>query len=384
MQKYQKINIKIKNYFINLFDNQLIKIISILIVMWLVGAIGILVLESKNQPDFSSLKNTLWWTIVTMTTVGYGDMSPQGDYSRLFATFIMLTGIGISGLFTGTISSIFVTKKIREGRGLETIKISYHIIICGYNPNLEMIIDFIIKSSNNQKHSIVLINDLSEDNINSIMSKYSDFDIRFVKGDHSRESILEKANIKNAQSAIVLTDDTDINGDQKTILATLTIKNISKDIRVIAQVSNRENITHLRRANVDEIIINDKFETFMTASHILDPGVPQAIYQLMDSQSLHRFQSKSIPDKYIGQSFEALFNDFRKNNGWICIGLYMEEEKIGISDFLSSDHSSIDAFIERKLKEAGHSLKNESKVAILMNPKPDHSIQKGERAIIIP
>ena len=94
----------LKNQLIRLFDNELIKVISILILMWLVGAIGILILESKNQPDFNSLKNTLWWTIVTMTTVGYGDMSPQGDYSRLFATFIMLTGIGISGLFTASIS----------------------------------------------------------------------------------------------------------------------------------------------------------------------------------------------------------------------------------------------------------------------------------------
>ena len=150
MKKYKKIISTVKNYFINIFDNQLIKIISILIIMWLVGAIGILILESKNQPNFASLKNTLWWTIVTMTTVGYGDMSPRGDYSRLFATFLMLTVIGISGLFNGTIPSIFVTKKIREGRGLETIKISNHIIICGYNPNLEMTIDFIIQSNNNQ------------------------------------------------------------------------------------------------------------------------------------------------------------------------------------------------------------------------------------------
>ena len=71
----------LKNRFIRLFDNELIKVVSILIIMWLVGAIGILILESKNQPDFNSMKNTLWWTIVTMTTVGYGDMSPQGDYS---------------------------------------------------------------------------------------------------------------------------------------------------------------------------------------------------------------------------------------------------------------------------------------------------------------
>ena len=133
--------------------------------------------------------------------------------------------------------------------------------------------------------SVVIINILHEDQVNSILSRYNKMDIKYVKGDHTREVILEKANVKNASSAIVLTDDSK-GEDQKTILCTLTIKNMNPDLRVIAQVSNRENITHLRRANVDEIIINDKFETFMTASHILDPGVPQAIYQLIDSQSM--------------------------------------------------------------------------------------------------
>ena len=366
-----------------IFDNELAKIITILVVMWLFGAIGILVLESKNQPDFNSLKNTLWWTIVTMTTVGYGDMSPQGDYSRLFATFLMLTGIGISGLFTSTMSSIFVTKKIREGRGLETVKTKNHIVICGYNPNLEMILDFIIKSYNNE-FPIVLVNDLSEDKINSILSKYSKIEIKFVKGDHSRENILEKANVLNSKSVMVLTDDADINGDQKTILSTLTLKNINSNLRVIAQVSNRENITHLRRANVDEIIINDKFETFMTASHILDPGVPQALHQLIDENSIHKFQSKSISKDFIGKTFDELSKSLRDQYGCIAIGLFLEEEKMGLSDFLSADTSSLDAFIEKKMKEAGHSFKQESKLSVVMNPKSDYLIKKGERVIIIP
>ena len=300
----------------------------------------------------------------------------------LFAIFIMLTGIGIIALFTGTVSSIFVTKKIREGRGLETVKITNHIIICGYNSNIEMILDFLAKLTDNDL-SVVIINILHEDQVNSILSRYNKIDIKYVKGDHSREGILEKANVKNASSAIVLTDESK-GDDQKTILCTLTIKNMNPDLRVIAQVSNRENITHLRRANVDEIIINDKFETFMTASHILDPGVPQAIYQLIDSQSNHRFQSKSIPSNFIGKSFDDLFSYFRNDNGWICVGIYTEEEKMGISEFLSADTSSLDAFIERKLKEAGHSMKQESKVSVLMNPKSDHIIKKGERAIIIP
>ncbi len=378
-----KIKRRLNTQIMKLYDNPLFRIMLILITVWVIGAVGIMFLEGKYQSDFGNLIDTLWWTIVTMTTVGYGDMSPMGTYSRIFAIFIMLTGIGIIALFTGTISSIYVTRKIREGRGLATIKITDHIIICGYNPNLEMILDFIAKLSDNEL-SVVLINVLHDDEVNSILSRYNKMDIKYVRGDYTQEGILEKANVKNASSAVVLTDQSKGTDDQKTILATLTIKNLNPDLRVIAQVTNRDNITHLRRANVDEIIINDKFETFMTASHILSPGVPQAIYQLIDSQSSHQFQSQAIPVKFIGKSFDELSNRLREDTGCICVGLYTEEEKLGMADFLSADTSSLDAFIERKLKEAGHSMKHENKVSILMNPKSDHIIKKDERVIIIP
>ena len=57
---------------------------------------------------------------------------------------------------------------------------------------------------------------------------------------------------------------------------------------------------------------------------------------------------------------------------------------MGLSDFLSADTSSLDAFIEKKMKEAGHSFKQESKLSVVMNPKSDYLIKKGERVIIIP
>ena len=67
-----------------------------------------------------------------------------------------------------------------------------------------------------------------------------------------------------------------------------------------------------------------------------------------------------------------------------CVGLFDEEDNIGITDFLSADTSNLDSFIERKLKEAGHSLAQESKVSVFLNPDRDHIIKKGEGAIIIP
>ena len=375
---------RLKYRLLLILSNPIIKVLGFLCVVWIIGAVGILYLEADEQTEFSDIKNTLWWTIVTMTTVGYGDMAPTGDYSRILAVFIMLTGISLTALITGTISSIFVTRKIREGRGLETLIIKDHIVICGWNPNIEKLLDSLTTLSDPKDTRIAMVNELSEDQNSGIMAKFSDIKVKYVRGDYSRETILKKANIQNAKAALVISDDSTASEDRKTILSVLTIKNIAPDLKVIAHVTSRENITHLKRAKADEIITSDNFDSFMAATHIVEPGVPQTLNSMINSHSSHRLRSKKIPLQYIGKTFEDLFDYYRDKHNWICVGLFDEEEKIGITDFLSADTSNLDAFIERKLKEAGHSLAQESKVSVFLNPDRDHIIKKGEGAIIIP
>ena len=62
----------------------------------------------------------------------------------------------------------------------------------------------------------------------------------------------------------------------------------------------------------------------------------------------------------------------------------LENENVGFGDFLSSESDALDAFIERKLKEAGHSLSEENKVDVFLNPDNNHIIQRGQGAIVIP
>jgi voltage-gated potassium channel len=368
----------------DIFINPLVRVLGILLVVWFVAGVGILLLEANNQENFSSIKDTLWWAIVTITTVGYGGQEPIGDASRLFAVFVMMSGITLTALFTGTISSIFVTRKIREGRGLESIKTKNHIVICGWNQNIDMVIDSLQKFIDKNGNKIVLVNDLSEDQISSLITKFSDASIQFVRGDHTREVILKKANVSEAKAVIIISDDISGSEDEKTILSVLTIKNIASNIKVIAHVNNRKNITHLKRAKADEIITNDNFESFMAVSHISDPGVPQVVNSLIDVHSPHRFKSVSIPDQMVGKTFDELFQYYNTEKGWMCIGLFDEKVKIGIADFLSSDTSNLDAFIERKLREAGHPMSQESQVSIIVNPDKNHVIKEGEGAIIIP
>ena len=159
---------------------------------------------------------------------------------------------------------------------------------------------------------------------------------------------------------------------------------MAPDLKVIAHVAKNDKIPYLRRANADAIITNDNFESFMVANHVLQPGIPQAVEQLLDINSEHHFKSVSIPTEFIGKTFSELFQHFRTKEGWNCIGLFNEEEKIGVSDFLSADSNALDRFIEQKIKEAGHSLSEESKVRVAMNPLDDRIIKKGEGAVIIP
>ena len=354
------------------------KIIILLLFLWITATIGIQFLEGG---DLKEIENAFWWTIVTITTVGYGDYAPQSFYGRVLAIFLMLAGIGLVSTVTGSISSIFTTRKIMQGRGLGMTESSNHVVVCGWNENVEHLLSCMAQIVDENKDDIVLINDLTEDQLNSIKAKFSNLDLGFVRGDHSNESTLKLANLKEASSVIVISDDSIPEDDDKTILTTLTVKNLFPNLKVVAYVTERKKIPYLKRANADEVITDENFKSFLAATHIVEPGVPQAVNQLLDVHSKHRFKSEKIGEDFIGKNFKELFNHY-KNNNLLCIGLYNENEAMGYDDLLSGESDALDQFIEKKLKEAGHGLKD-SRTEVMLNPNDNFKIKEGQGAILI-
>ncbi|MEE2876801.1 MAG: ion channel [Candidatus Neomarinimicrobiota bacterium] len=344
---------------------------------WAIGKLEVSAIAEGNNP--------FWWAIVTMTTVGYGDYSPITPEGRLLAIVVMFAGISLTALLTATVSSIFVAKKIREDKGLESLNVSEHILLCGWNGLVDSLIDSLQSMNKSGRLNIVLINDQNEDSIAAIRNKYSKMRFRFVKGDFTRETILERANLAKAKTAIIVPSDGVVAGghpDEKTIFATLTIKTMAPSVKVVAYITERDNLTHIRRANADEVIVSDEFGAYMVASHVADPGVPQTMELLMDAHRPGTLRRVSIPEEFAGETYDKLFDHFRSKK-WVLISVFSEDEQIGIGEILSSDSSALDAFIERKLKEAGHSLGEENKTAVVINPKDDYIIKENEKAIVI-
>ena len=83
----------------------------------LVTVVGGVVIHFADQRNFSTIGEGMWWSIQTVTTVGYGDVVPSNTLGRLVASVVMLTGIGFLTVITATITSTFVESARRRVEG---------------------------------------------------------------------------------------------------------------------------------------------------------------------------------------------------------------------------------------------------------------------------
>ena len=92
----------------SVFQNRLFWIVALIITAALISGSAILLFERvPGQEGFESLGDGIWWAVVTMTTVGYGDRYPVTTPGRVIGVVLMFSSIVLVSLFTATVSSIF-------------------------------------------------------------------------------------------------------------------------------------------------------------------------------------------------------------------------------------------------------------------------------------
>jgi len=370
-----------------LIEGTVLKVLIVIFSVMTIGAVVVFFFErEQNEEQFDTIFQAVWWALVTMTTVGYGDKIPITVGGRLAGAVIMFSGVALVSIFTATISSIYVARKIREGKGLEQINFENHIVLCGWYEHSESLLESLMKLSDLKELNIVLVNELAEDEINNITFKYKGVNIKYVRGDFTSEQVLDLANIRKARSVLIVPDSSTLSTsepDERTVLATLTLKAMNPSIKVYAHVMNLSTKGHLRRANVDEIVLQDEFTGFLLASHVANPGIPQTFNELLDYNVRMNLQRFEIPDSKVGATFGELSEYFNESGNGILIGITSEREGVQISDILSADASSLDTFIARKFEESGIDIEKEKGHRVEINPPRTLMIDKNDVALLI-
>ena len=291
-------------------------------------------------------------------------------------------------LFTATIASAFVERRMREGRGLETVKSRDHIVICGWNEHTDRVIQGLTTYGVMKDQTIVLINQLSVEEIEALRLKYGRFNMKFLRGDYVHEEVLLRANVSQAKFVLLMADQSGGHlrerSDERTALAALTVKSLAGNVKTIAELLDGENRPHLKRANVEEIIVRGEHVGSLLASAINSPGMPRVISSLVSLGDRNKLWRTRIPTAYHNRPFKDLAAYYREEHQAILIGVIKERKAIKLEDILSDNTSVIDNFIREKIRESrkDFSLEKDA-VKININPDDDYMIATDDLAIVL-
>ena len=375
----------------SLFRNEnLPRIILIIFFIVVLGGALVFLAEHRSRNGmFEGFFDALWWGVVTITTVGYGDKVPVSPLGRGLAMLIMLTGVVITSILSGTIASIFVDRKLREGKGLQEVSIRNHTIVCGWNRNSEGILESFLSIPQHGAPVVVVINEMDPEAFQELKTRHPGIELRFVRGDFTNERVLRRASLSQAKAAILVPDEsgghTSANADERTILAALAIKSLNREIVTCAEILNQENEQHLKRANVDDILVVGEFSGYLLANATESLGIPRLVREMLAAAGSKGIMRIPIPPGFIGKTFHDLSNHFLETGRGVLIGLLSEEKQVNLEALLSDDSSSIDAFIKRKFLEAEINISEEEKneLNIHLSPGADYEIRDTDAAFVI-
>ncbi len=115
LRAFRSIKILYQYLFKNRSQNTFVTVAAISCLLVLAGSMGILKFEEKAEGgNIKNASDALWWAVVTVTTVGYGDRFPVTDEGRVIAAVLMTAGVGLFGTFTGFVASMFVEPDIKR------------------------------------------------------------------------------------------------------------------------------------------------------------------------------------------------------------------------------------------------------------------------------
>ncbi len=357
-----------------------------LAVILLLGAIGFSLFEPSQGPWYDRFGRAVWWGLVTLTTVGYGDVVPVTFMGRLVGVTLMVIGFISLSLVTATVASVFIERKFRQEKGLEAIKAAQHILILGWPEEAETLVDQLLKRLP-PSIPVVLINKALPEQMDAIREKYPQQGVFYLRGDYSREEILLKANVQEAIKAIILADrqpgETAAQVDQRTLFTALTLKAIHAKIRIMAELLRPENRSYLERAGAEEVLIRGQYDSSLLAGAIAAPALFRIYTSLLtgDGQTLWEV---AVPSRFYGRPLGELAAHLQEQHQGILIGIYTEGRALSLEDLLSEEPSAIDDFIRRKFAETKMThLLGRTKVDYQINPSHTQTLGPQQYVVVI-
>lgn len=279
-----------------------------------------------SKVESISLVDSFWWSIVTLTTVGYGDIAPATAVGRTIAVINMFIGIGLLAALSATLASVLVERKMKEELGLSDCHFTDHVILCGWNLRAANIVKELRMEQPAEKMAIVLIADCDRNPID-------DPNMTFIRGPISDDT-LRRAHLSHAKTVIILgNDQLDASiRDATAVLSTLTVESINPNAYTIVELVDQANALTCYRAQADEVIITSELSSMLISQATLNHGISKVISELLSAQAGNQLYKLPLPSSQVGRSFIDVFVYMKQHYQSIVVALQKGLEGTVISN----------------------------------------------------
>ncbi len=315
-----------------------LKAFLLFVLLFLYAVSGFLYFELPEKPDLTWI-DAIWWALVTMTTVGYGDYFPVTTGGRyLIGIPTMIFGIGFLGFIISEVATKMIESRSMRLYGMADIKKKEHVLIINFS-RLENVLELIreLKSDRSTiKKEICLI----DETLTELPGELRKLNVSFVRGNPTREDTLNQANITKASHAIILSKDPgNSHSDDQNLASVLVIENMNPNIFSIVEVIDPEKIKQMELAGCDSAVCVSELTANLVIQELQDPGVKQIIHELTSNS--FGLQIYLVPVKKMKTwKFRELV-DWGLENNYTILGLLRKgqnllncppEEKIELTD----------------------------------------------------
>ena len=292
----------------NILASRINKTLFLVFTIILLGIAGYMILSDYSFVD------ALYMTVITITTVGFGEVQPFTPEEKIFTVFLILTSITVFGYAVSIFSEYLVSGKLFEQfkhrkveKKIKSLK--GHTIVCGFGRNGKQAI---LKLKNYNQKFVVVEKDkeiAAELDANSILN---------IQGDATLDETLLRAGIENAATLI-----TALPSDADNLFVVLTANQLNSTCKIISRASNQSSYSKLKIAGASNVIMPDKLGGDHMASLVVTPDVIEFVDRLTiegeTTANLEEIAVDDLPKKYINKTILDL--DLRRETGCTVIGI---------------------------------------------------------------
>ncbi|MEP2772742.1 MAG: NAD-binding protein [Fulvivirga sp.] len=285
--------------------------------------LSVLITVESNDPNATiiTFDDALWYSIVTLTTVGYGDLTPVTHAGKLYGSIFLIFSLGFYGVLIGQISSIMNTIKENKRLGMNGTSFSNHVVMIGWSEFGKAVADQLIAAG--RKVAIVT---KEKDNVDIIHEYYPTKEVFTLFSDYNNYELLNKLNIK--ESSIVFVN---LNDDTEKLVYILNMKKFFNELNYVVTLDNANLKNTFQSAGVRYTISKHEIASKLLASYIFEPDV--AVYSeeiIAYPQTDEHYDIKEFMvldnNPYKDQYYEKVFFDMKKEFNVVLIGMVKVEE----------------------------------------------------------